>query len=191
MRKVKSTHNFGQLWPPPSSPFLSNTCNNRGLSSAVPDYALLRASPSMPTFPTDTRLTGSDSRDQSHSHDHGTTLPDINEEQEEGGLRPLPSMILDDPDPGGDDFLHLMKELNDPENLDLDISLGGGSRVSAGVQQEAAGSGNGGGGAVAAGGAVPYGGSAMLADAAPPSPLLDGLPTFYDEELNSAFLGNT
>jgi hypothetical protein len=190
MRKVKSQQNFSQLWQPPtSSPFLSS--HNKSLS--VPDYTHLRTSPSMPVFPTDTRHTGSDSRDQSHSHDHGTTLPDINEENEEVGLRQLPSMILDDPEVGGDDFLHLMKELTDPTEkgeFDLDISLSGGVHVSAGIRQDAAGSGNGGGGAVAAC-AAGDDSAPMLSDVTPSFLQMDSLPTYYEEELNSAFLGGS
>lgn len=182
MRKVKSTHNFGQFRhqpPPTSAPTMGHH-----MALPAPRHGALRASPSMPSFPTMARGATS-----SHSHDHGAALPHINEEFDEGGLRlqePLGCMLLDEPEGGSDDLMSLMKDLTDPADraFDLDLAIPGESRAGGGAH-EAAGSGNGAGGAVAAGGAA-------ASDATPSFLQLDpGLSPLDDDEFKSAFLGDS
>lgn len=176
MRKVQSTHNFGQFrnqLPPTSAPPMTG----HTMTLPAPRHGGLRASPSMPTFPTMPRAATS-----SHSHDHGSVLPNINEEFDEGAFQALGGMPLDDFDGGSDDLMSLMKDLTDPADraFDFDIAIPGEMRAGGGAQ-EAAGSGNGAGGAVAG-----------ASDATPSFLQLDpGLSPLDDDELKSAFLGDS
>lgn len=87
---------------------------------------MLRASPSMPVFPT--TVDGPPASRRLDSLDSGQPLPNITEEREDPLKLPecVTSMFLDEPEQGNDDLLSLMKDLTDQganNGLDLDWTM--------------------------------------------------------------------
>ena len=87
---------------------------------------MLRASPSMPVFPTP--IDSGPANRRLDSLDSGQPLPNITEEREDPLKLPecVTSMFLDEPEQGNDDLLSLMKDLTDQganNGLDLDWTM--------------------------------------------------------------------
>lgn len=124
MRRVKSTHNFGHQQQQQYMPI-----QDMQMSVAMPSShhsEMLRASPSMPAFPTSIESAPANRR--LDSLDSGQPLPNITEEREDPLKLPecVTSMFLDEPEHGNDDLLSLMKDLTDQganNGLDLDWAM--------------------------------------------------------------------
>lgn len=123
MRRVKSTHNFGHHQQQQPAQYMP--MQHMQTSMAMPTE-ILRASPSMPVFPSS--MDPAPASRRLDSLDNGQPLPNITEEREDPLKLPdsVTSMFLDDPEHGNDDLLSLMKDLTDHganNGLDLDWTM--------------------------------------------------------------------
>lgn len=128
MRRVKSTHNFGHHHQHHQQQQQQQYMPMQHMQMSMPmqHTEMLRASPSMPVFPTTMEAAPANRR--LDSLDSGQQLPNITEEREDPLKLPecVNSMFLDEPEHGNDDLLSLMKDLTDQganNGLDLDWTM--------------------------------------------------------------------
>jgi hypothetical protein len=204
MRRVKSHQSFADVshhrqnahfgtHHPSGAVFGADSAGNFAMPPPA-SHSLIRASPSMPSFPVVQPQTSSESFERG-------PLTNIREEMGEEIMQGMPSLgevpFMDDADAQSDDLLNLMKDLTDPDGLggtgldDLDLALAAGAPVASEPSKRES---EGGAGVQAAPATSDAAANAGAQDAAPSSSAL--MPDIldldadlgFDDDFSSAFM---